>query len=57
MSKLRHLHFTASAELTGLRDKESLSSLKHVASKDSLLNIYIDRFPIVEEFSSLIGFS
>jgi hypothetical protein len=54
MTILRHLHLTMNAQL----DKsQSLASFKHIFSKDSLVSIYLDSFPLPQDFLSLLGFS
>jgi hypothetical protein len=50
MTKLKHLHMTANAKLINL---EQLSALKHIFSKDSLTTLYLEKFPLLEDFTVL----
>jgi hypothetical protein len=54
MSKLRHLHLTANTKIDKIQ--QYLSVLKHILSKDSLISVIIDNFPLLDDFS-IIGFS
>ena len=57
MHKLKLLHITSATKLQSLHNSQFISSLKHVLSKDSLTSIIIDELPLLDDFSSLLGFS
>ncbi|TNV86452.1 hypothetical protein FGO68_gene11536 [Halteria grandinella] len=56
MNKLRHFHLTANTKIDKIQSNQCLSALKHILSKDSLVSVIIDLFPLLDDFS-IIGFS